>query len=163
MESPRCPTKSRIFRTPIAISALAVALLAGALAGCGGNGANEPQERPEKQSLNLEKFTSPKGNIGCIATDKVIRCDIRKKTWTVKPNPDCPVDWGNGLSVGKGPGRIVCAGDTVMGQWVTLGAGNLNMVGPFECETGPAGNDMRCDNVHTGHGFELSPDEYRVF
>lgn len=160
MKPTRRPMSSRTLRTPIAISVLTAAVAVAGFAGCGGD---SPEKRPEKQSLNLEAFTSPKGNIGCIASDEMVRCDIKKKGWKAKPNPDCPVDWGNGLSVGKGHGRIVCAGDTVMNDGPTLGPGNLNMVGPFECETSPAGDDMRCENVHTGHGFELAPDAYRVF
>lgn len=126
------------------------------LAGCG-------SDKQESTSVNLETFTSPAGNIGCIADETMVRCDIKKHSWEVKPDPKCPLDYGNGLSVGKGPGEIVCAGDTTMNSGPEVGSGMINMVGPFECQTSEQGDSMRCENMTTGHGFELSPDDYSVF
>lgn len=149
------PNRTRTRKNLIRSSA--AALLAGlAIAGCGGGSG-------EKQSLNLETFTSPDRNIGCVADDDMVRCDIRRKTWQVKPDPSCSLDYGNGLSVADGPGEIVCAGDTAMNNGPVLGQGSINMVGPFECETDEAGGSMRCENVSTGHGFEMSAAGYEVF
>lgn len=155
---PPLNTISRTRRTvPRSVAALVAAGLI--LAGCGSGG-----EDPGRSSLSLRSFTTPAGNIGCIAVAGNLRCDIARHTWRVKPNPDCPVDWGNGLSVGKhGRGRVVCAGDTVMNDGPALGPGNVNLAGPFECESGEAGDSMRCENVRTGHGFELSPGSWRTY
>lgn len=140
----------------LALGLLAVGLL---LAGCGGGDDNGG----EKQSLNLETFTSPNGNIGCIADENQVRCDIRDKEWPVPPNDDCDLDYGNGLSVADGPGEIVCAGDTAMNDGPSLGEGNINMVGPFECESIEAGEGIRCENVQTSHGFELSTERFKTY
>jgi hypothetical protein len=135
-------------------SALLACLL---VAGCG-------TDKQESTSLNLDTFTSPAGNIGCIADDTLVRCDIKKHSWKVKKDPKCQLDYGNGLSVSAdGKGEVVCAGDTTLNSGPVLGYGSVNMVGSFECQTDEAGDSMHCENVTTGHGFDLSPDEYSVF
>lgn len=154
--TPTTKTKQSRIRT----SFLAVLLAGLTIAGCGGG--NEPAD-PGKQSLNLETFTSPDGNIGCIADNDQVRCDIGEKTWKVKRDPDCQLDYGQGLAVADGPGEIVCAGDTTMNNGPALGPGNINMVGPFECETSEAGDSIRCENLQTTHGFELSPNRHELF
>ncbi len=146
-------------RIPRKIPSSALALLtAGVLfAGCGA-------DKQESTTLKLESFTSPKGNIGCIADNTIVRCDIGRHSWKVKPDPKCQLDYGNGLSVGEtGKGRIVCAGDTTMNDGPPIPAGNINLVSPFECQTNDAGDGMHCENVNTGHGFDLSPDRDEVF
>ena len=145
------------------LTTLSSLLVAGViLAGCGGG--DDPEPEPGKQSLNLQTFTSPDGNIGCIADDQMVRCDIRKKSWRVERDPQCQLDYGNGLSVGtKGSGEVVCAGDTTLSDGPAVRHGSINMVGPFECESNEWGDTMRCENVHTSHGFELSGDQYELF
>jgi len=136
---------------------LSSTLVAGLIvAGCGA-------DKQESVSVNLETFTSPSGNIGCIADDNLVRCDIRKNTWKVKKDPKCNLDFGNGLTVADGPAEIVCAGDTTLNSGPELGSHLINMVGPFECTSGEDGKSMRCENVRTGNGFELSPDDYELF
>lgn len=134
-------------------STLAAGLI---VAGCGA-------DKQESVSVNLDTFTSPSGNIGCIADDELVRCDIRKHSWKVKKDPKCNLDYGNGLTVSDGPAEIVCAGDTTLNSGPELGSHLINMVGPFECTSGEDGKSMRCENVRTGNGFELSPDEYELF
>jgi len=140
-------------------SFLALALVAAGLA-VGGCGA----DKQESVSVSLGSFTSPKGNIGCIADDSMVRCDIKRHSWKVKKNPGCKLDYGNGLSVdSKGPGKIVCAGDTTMNSGPDVVQGTVNMVGSFQCQTNEAGDGMHCENVTTGHGFEMDPQDYSVF
>lgn len=138
---------------PSSALTLAAVLL---IAGCGA-------DKQESVSLKLESFTSPKGNVGCIADETMVRCDIKKHSWKVKRDPSCPLDYGNGLSVGKGPGEIVCAGDTTLNSGPDVPQGNVNLIGPFECQTNDTGDGMRCENMTTGHGFELDPSSYEVF
>jgi hypothetical protein len=137
---------------------LSSALVAGLLVGgCG-------TDKQESVSVNLDAFTSPNGNVGCIADDSLVRCDIKRHSWKVKPDPKCQLDYGNGLSVSKnGHGKIVCAGDTTMNSGPDIGQGTINMVGPFECQTNDAGDGMHCENVTTGHGFDLDPEQYSTF
>ncbi len=140
-----------------ALSSTLIALVAGlAIAGCGA-------DKQESVAVNLEAFTSPDGNIGCIADDDLVRCDIKQKAWRVKRDPKCQLDYGNGLSVADGPGKVVCAGDTTLNDGPELGVGSINMVGSFECRTDDEGDSMRCENLTTGHGFELSRDEHETF
>lgn len=135
---------------------LLVLLSALVFAGCGG-------DKQESVSVNLETFTSPDGNIGCIADNQMVRCDIKEKLWKVKRDPNCDLDYGNGISLGDGKAELVCAGDTTLTDGPKLGTGMINMVGTFECSTGEFGDSMRCENMLTGNGFELSADEYEFF
>lgn len=141
-----------------ALTSFLVLVAAGiGVAGCGA-------DKQESLALNLESFTSPAGNIGCIADENLVRCDIKKHSWKVKPDPKCQLDYGNGLSVSaEGKGKVVCAGDTTLNSGDELAAGYINMVGTFECRTDEEGESMRCENLTTGHGFELSPEEYELF
>ncbi|HRV59064.1 MAG: hypothetical protein KDB54_08520 [Solirubrobacterales bacterium] len=145
-------------RIPKKIPSSALALLAAGLliAGCG-------TDKQESTTLKLETFTSPKGNIGCIADSTMVRCDIAKHSWNVKPDPKCQLDYGNGLAVADKHGYVVCAGDTTMNNGPSVPAGNINLVSPFECQTNEAGDGMHCENVNTGHGFDLSPESYSTF
>jgi hypothetical protein len=138
-------------------SALALLLAGLAFAGCGS------VDKQESVSVNLETFTSPDGNIGCIADETMVRCDIRHKEWKVKKDPSCQLDYGNGLTVADGKASLTCAGDTTLSDGPKLGTGMINMVGPFECMTNDWGDGMRCENVLTGNGFELSAEDYETF
>lgn len=136
---------------------LSSVLVAGLLfAGCG-------TDKQESVSVSLETFTSPDGNIGCIADKTMVRCDIKHKTWKVKRDPKCQLDYGGGLTVADGKAELVCAGDTTLNSGPDVAAGTVNMVGPFECQTNEWGDSMRCENVTTGNGFELSADKYSTF
>jgi len=133
-------------------------LIAGLLvAGCGA-------DKQESVTLKLESFTSPAGNIGCIADETMVRCDIKRHSWNVKRDPSCQLDYGNGLAVADQHGYVVCAGDTTLNDGSELPQGNINMIGSFQCQTDDEkGNSIRCENVTTGHGFELDPEKYSTF
>ena len=63
-------------------------------------------------------FTSPSGNIGCMLSDDLVRCDIGARVWSPPPRPaDCPdySDYGQGILLHPtGPARF-CARATP--QW----------------------------------------------
>ena len=101
-------------------------------------------------------FKTPSGNIGCVISKSLARCDIREKGWDPPPRPaSCPVDWGNGLVVDRrGTGRFTCAGDTVFGGKRVLGYRKSIRRGRFRCTS--YRNGMRCVNLRNDHGFKLA-------
>lgn len=109
-------------------------------------------------------FTSPSGNIGCILTDELLRCDIRNRDWSPPPRPaDCPefTDYGQGLLLHPtGPAQFVCAGDTALGGGEVLPYGQYQAGGGMSCNSEPAG--MRCSNSD-GRGFSISRQAYQIF
>jgi hypothetical protein len=78
-------------------------------------------------------FTSPSGNIGCILSDDLLRCDIGTRSWSPPLQPaDCPdwSDYGQGIALHPtGPARFVCAGDTAMGGGAVLPYGQFQAGG----------------------------------
>ena len=118
------------------------------------------------RSVKEANFLSPTGNIGCVIADGTARCDISRREWSPPPRPSsCPqeVDYGQGTIVEtKGPGRLVCAGDTA----ITPGSprlpyGTASEVEGFTCVSVPAG--ITCTDPQDGHGFFISIQSYRVF
>ena len=115
------------------------------------------------QAQAVTFFQSPSGNIGCAISKTGARCDIAQKSWKPSPKPrSCPVDWGNGLSVGRrGKGRFTCAGDTVLRMGRKLAYGKTVRAGRFRCVS--RRSQMRCVNSRNGHGFGLSRQRARRF
>jgi Family of unknown function (DUF6636) len=108
-------------------------------------------------------FENPRGNIGCAISAGGVRCDIRAHAWDPPPKPaSCPVDWGNGLEVGRrGAARFTCAGDTVLGGKKVVGWGKSIRRGRFRCTVRQDG--VRCVNLRNEHGFKLSRRVARWF
>lgn len=109
-------------------------------------------------------FTSPSGNIGCILSEKLLRCDIDERNWTPPPRAaDCPdmIGYGQGISLNPtGPATFVCAGDTTLRGGPPLAYGEYQAGGGMSCNSEPSG--MRCSNSD-GHGFFLSRQRYQLF
>jgi hypothetical protein len=88
------------------------------------------------------------------------RCDVKNHSWVAPPAPKfCDLDWGFGVQVGDRRGAsYVCAGDTVAdAKSPVLGAGGVVGVGPYSCTVLPvADTTVRCQNLRTGRGFEVS-------
>jgi hypothetical protein len=108
-------------------------------------------------------FETPSHNIGCVISKSGARCDIRVREWTPPPKPaSCPVDWGNGLTVGRrGVAHFVCAGDTVLGGKRVLGYRKSIRRGRFRCTS--RRNGVRCVNLRNEHGFKLARRAARWF
>ncbi|MFN8226089.1 MAG: DUF6636 domain-containing protein [Mycobacterium sp.] len=115
-------------------------------------------------AADLESFTSPSGNIGCIMDAEYLRCDIAEREWSPPPRPtDCPsfTGYGQGISMDPhGPAAFVCAGDTTLHAGPALGYGQTQRAGGFTCASDEAG--VRCANAD-GHGFRLSRQSYSIF
>ncbi len=109
-------------------------------------------------------FTSPSGNIGCMLSDDLLRCDIAARNWSPPPRPAaCPADtdYGQGILVHPtGPATFVCAGDTALGGGPAMAYGEYQAGGGMSCNSESSG--MRCSNSD-GHGFILSRQAYKLF
>ncbi len=112
---------------------------------------------------SLQSFLLPSKNIGCTVVEQEARCDISQRSWKPPPRPaNCHLDYGQGIEVGTGSARVVCAGDTAMIPGAPILAYNQNSKkGPFLCESRTAG--VTCTNQDTGHGFFLSRQSYKLF
>jgi len=108
-------------------------------------------------------FETPSHNIGCVISSSGARCDIREHAWKPPPKPrSCPVDWGNGLTVGRrGFAHFVCAGDTVLGGKRVLDYRKSIRRGRFTCTSRRDG--VRCVNRRNDHGFKLARRSARWF
>ena len=115
-------------------------------------------------AADLDSFTSPSGNIGCIIYEEYLRCDIAERDWSPPPRPaDCPSFTGYGQGIGMdahGPATFVCAGDTTLNSGPALGYGQTHTDAGFVCTSEPAG--LRCTNAD-GHGFQLAREAYDLF
>ncbi len=115
-------------------------------------------------AADLDSFTSPSGNIGCIIYEEYLRCDIAERDWSPPPRPaDCPSFTGYGQGIGMdahGPAAFVCAGDTALNMGRPLGYGQTHSSQGFTCTSEEAG--LRCTNAD-GHGFRLARQAYDLF
>jgi hypothetical protein len=112
---------------------------------------------------DLIGFTSPTGNVGCIMDETHVRCDIAARDWAPPPPPpDCPLDYGQGISLNGGaPATWVCAGDTALGGGPPLAYGQSVGIGPYRCESARSG--MTCRNATTDRGFFISRQGFQMF
>ena len=94
-------------------------------------------------------FTSPSGNVGCILTDDMVRCDIAERIGRLRRGPpSCPdfTDYGQGLMLAPtGTARFVCAGDTALGSGPVLAYGEYRAGGGMSCRSETSG--MRCSQL----------------
>lgn len=115
------------------------------------------------ETVRLESFRSPTGNIGCQMIGGAARCDIERRDWSPPDRPAaCDFDWGQGISVGAaGPAEFVCAGDTARDPAApVLRYGQDSQVGELRCASRQDG--VTCRNS-AGRGFFLARDRYRLF
>lgn len=119
---------------------------------------------PAAPAAKFKFFQTPSKNIACAMGGGAVRCDILRHDWPTPPKPpDCDVDYGNGVAVGrKGPASYVCAGDTVFSPDIqVLGYGERLVKNRFRCTSKQKG--VRCVNTKSGHGFFLSVQSVRLF
>jgi hypothetical protein len=109
-------------------------------------------------------FSSPSGNIRCEISpdDDYVRCDIGEREWEApEPPEDCELDYGSGLYLDREGADVVCAGDAVGGDDLTLEYGERLQGGAVVCESAQTG--MTCTNGDTGEGFSISRATYELF
>ena len=108
-------------------------------------------------AAEVEFFRSPTGNIGCVYAD-YLRCDVRDGIKPLPPMPkSCEFDWGQGFWLHKtGEAKVVCAGDTTLGEGKVLPYGTTWKRGSISCASSSSG--FRCANAD-GHGFFISRGE----
>jgi len=115
-------------------------------------------------SADIVGFTSPSGNIGCMLSEDLLRCDVAERDWSPPPRPaDCPdfTGYGQGIMLRPtGSASFVCAGDTALGGGPALPYGQFQAGGGMSCNSEPSG--MRCSNSD-GHGFTISRQAYTLF
>jgi hypothetical protein len=111
---------------------------------------------------SLKAFQSPTGNIACLMTQKLARCDIADRDWKPPPHPSsCPdeVDYGQGIQLpATGAAEFVCAGDTALNpQAPKLDYGSSSQVGSITCTSAESG--ISCSNS-SGGSFTISRESY---
>jgi Family of unknown function (DUF6636) len=93
-----------------------------------------------------------------------VRCDARNHTWQTARPAGCPKesDFGQGfyVSTRSRRGQVVCAGDTVFGEWRHLRYGRSVRHAGVKCTSTHRG--ITCRN-RRGHGFFISRQRYRLF
>jgi len=110
-----------------------------------------------------EGFRTPSGNIMCYYSSGELRCDVMQMTNRPPPRPsDCEQDWGSAFAVTTRSARgfRICAGDTVAGNYRTLGYGKAWRRDGISCSSAKTG--LTCKN-RRGAGFQLSRAKQRVF
>ena len=110
-----------------------------------------------------EGFQSPTGNIMCLFYGDGIRCDVMRISNRPPPRPaDCDLEWGQAFEVGVNARRGIrlCYGDTVAGNYRTLGYGRTFERAGIVCLSAKSG--VTCTN-RRGGGFSVARATQRVF
>ncbi|MDF0600045.1 hypothetical protein P1J78_04805 [Psychromarinibacter sp. C21-152] len=112
-------------------------------------------------------FQTPDGGVHCVifhgGARNRVRCDVvGGEASFADPPEDCALDWGHAFELGvRGPGRPICAGDTVADPEVQkMPPGYSHGIGGVICFSEETG--MTCMNAEA-HGFTLSPESQSVF
>ncbi len=124
----------------------------------------EPDARPRPETVDLDGFNTPSGNIGCVITPVAARCDIREREWAPpSAPPSCDLDYGQGVEVSAGgAAEFVCAGDTALDpQQRVLPYGDEVNVGLLTCGSAQAG--VTCRDRETERGFFIARERYELF
>jgi len=120
-----------------------------------------PTPAPPAPSLALTSFASPSGNIGCLVNPDGVRCDIRDRLWEGPTDENCPLDYGDALTLDATGTGWECHGDTVLGSPNVLPYGASTRQGEYVCESKTSG--VTCRSLNTGHGFTVARELYETF
>jgi hypothetical protein len=122
----------------------------------------------------LPALKTPSGNISCFATpapNATLHCSLKHAGYahfmqTVKCGPPIGLDWA-GFELGAfRKARVACSGgilydpSTQKPRYVVVPYGRTWRAGPFGCRSTVAG--LGCSS-HTGHGFFISREIWRVW
>ena len=120
---------------------------------------------PASRASVTKDFRTPTRNIVCSVRSDGVSCGIKEFTYEVPPVPDdCGLaGWGQFFGVKKdGLGQIQCADGIPADPWSpVLQYGDMTRAGRFECQSAETG--IRCLDIDTGHGFDLSRESYSTF
>jgi hypothetical protein len=110
--------------------------------------------------LNTLSFSTPSGNIDCVYMESdrdvpSLRCQTAFDLNPLPPKPaDCDLDWGGGLHLeSDGKVAVVCAGDTIAGDYTPLAYGEAWEKNGLRCVSRRRG--LTCSS-RNGKGFFLS-------
>ena len=111
-------------------------------------------------SAKLVGFQTVDHKVGCYMDGDGVRCDARRPKFDPGPPPaDCPVDYGQGVFVGRhGPADFVCAGDTTLDRnhpELDWREGDKVKVGRFHCKALDDAT-IKCRNKRNKYGFVIS-------
>lgn len=122
------------------------------------------------QGMTPTGFQLPSGRLHCQAQSAdpasgqaaTVRCDVMGASFRAPPREDCPLDFGDALSLSAtGRATWVCHGDTVADPRLpVLAYGQVWNWHGLRCSSAVTG--VRCVN-RDGHGFELARRQARVF
>jgi hypothetical protein len=122
----------------------------------------------------LPALATPSGNISCFVTPApraTLHCSLKHADYahfmrTVKCGPPVGLDWaGFGLGAFR-KAHVECSGgilynpSTQKPRYVTVPYGRTWHAGPFDCHSLVSG--LGCSS-HTGHGFFISRQTWRVW
>jgi hypothetical protein len=122
----------------------------------------------------LPALKTPSGNISCFVTPApraTLHCSLKQATYahfmqTVKCGPPIGLDWaGFGLGAFR-KAHVECSGgilyspETQRPRYVLAAYGTTWHAGPFDCRSLVSG--LTCSS-HTGHGFFISRETWRVW
>jgi hypothetical protein len=115
--------------------------------------------------LDTLSFSTPSGSIDCVYVDidpnqPFLRCQTAFDLKPLPPKPaDCDLDWGGGLRLeSDGKVDVVCAGDTVTGDYTTLAYGKIWQKNGLRCVSRRRG--LTCTS-RNGKGFFLSSRSWK--
>jgi hypothetical protein len=115
--------------------------------------------------LNTVRFSTPNKSIDCVYQEDErdvpsLRCQTKFVLQPLPPKPaDCDLDWGGGLRLEtSGQVSVVCAGDTVAGDYTTLDYGRVWEKSGLRCIVRRPG--LICTS-RNGKGFFLSSENWR--